>query len=253
LPIHIFPARLTDDGFKALAAAHQNAPALLAFWNNLKQGHDLFEKNHRLPRIQTRADGTYDFSSASLPSVHADSVVRELYQQVVARKPLGIPKSADKETIWPFLSKGLKQRLDAAQACEDDYFRQHTDKDSKPGFDWLEASLFSGANERGIPATAVLERTEREKDGSSRVYVRLTYKESFETYGRPPDPANTFHWHVAAATISEGGRFVVDDVLLFEDDSMKIASRLADSFPGCEGSRWVGDKTPSVPASLRRP
>jgi murein L,D-transpeptidase YafK len=63
LPIHIFPSRLTDDGFKALAATHQNAPALLAFWNNLKQGHDFFEKNHRLPRIQTRADGTYVFSA----------------------------------------------------------------------------------------------------------------------------------------------------------------------------------------------
>ena len=61
MPIHIFPSRLTDEGFKALAATHQNEPALLGFWRNLKQGYDLFEKNHRLPHIGTRADGTYVF------------------------------------------------------------------------------------------------------------------------------------------------------------------------------------------------
>ena len=63
LPIHIFPARLTDDGFQALAGTHPNVPGLLAFWSNLKQGHDLFEKTHRLPRFKTHADGTYVFSA----------------------------------------------------------------------------------------------------------------------------------------------------------------------------------------------
>jgi murein L,D-transpeptidase YafK len=63
LPIHIFPARLTDDGFRALAASHPSAPDLLAFWNNLKQGHDLFERTHRVPHLKTHADGTYGFSA----------------------------------------------------------------------------------------------------------------------------------------------------------------------------------------------
>jgi len=170
------------------------------------------------------------------------AVVRELYKQVVARRPFGIPKGTDKEAIWPFLSRGLIQRLDTAQACEKDYFRQHTDKDSKPGFDWLETDLFSGANEKAIPSEAVVERTKPQKDGSFHVYLRLTYRESYETYGRPPNPANTFNWHVAAVVISEGGWFVVDDVLLFKDDSTKIESRLSDSFAGCDGSRWVGNK-----------
>jgi murein L,D-transpeptidase YafK len=63
LPIQIFPARLTDDGLKALAAAHPNQPMLIKFWSNLKEGYDLFEKNRRLPQFKTRADGTYLFSS----------------------------------------------------------------------------------------------------------------------------------------------------------------------------------------------
>jgi hypothetical protein len=183
------------------------------------------------------------YVSPSAPAEHSpDSVVRVLYQQVVARRPLGIPKGADKAAISPFLSKELIQKLDAAQACQDDYFRQRTDKHSKPAFGWLETGLFSGANEEAIPSAAVVERTVPQKDGSFHVYVRLTYKESFETYGRPPDPANTFHWDVVAVVILEGGRFVVDDVLLFMDDATKIASRLTDSFSGCDGSRWTGDK-----------
>jgi murein L,D-transpeptidase YafK len=59
LPIEIFPARLTDDGLNALAVAHPNQSALIAFWRNLKEGYDLFERSHRLPRFKTRADGTY--------------------------------------------------------------------------------------------------------------------------------------------------------------------------------------------------
>jgi len=70
----------------------------------------------------------------------------------------------------------------------------------------------------------------------------LRTKESFETYGKPPDPTHTFDWHVAAVVISEEGRFVVNDVLLFKDDSTKIASRLTDSFTGCDGPRWIGIK-----------
>ena len=174
-----------------------------------------------------------------------EPVVRELYQQVVARRPLGIPKGEDKTALWPFLSKRLIQKLDSAQSCEDDYLRQLPDKNGKPAFGWLETGLFSGSNEWAIPASAAVERTELMKDGTFRVFVRLTYKESFETYGKPPDPTHPFDWHVAAVVISEEGRFVVNDVLLFRDDSKKIASRLTDSFAGCDGPRWVGIKVKS--------
>jgi len=61
LPIQIFPAQLTDDGLKALAANHPHQPALMAFWGNLKQGYDLFEKSHRLATFKTRQDGAYEF------------------------------------------------------------------------------------------------------------------------------------------------------------------------------------------------
>ena len=171
-----------------------------------------------------------------------DAVVRELYQMVVAGRPLGIPKGRVRAAIWPFLSKRLTQRLEAAQACEDDYFRQHATDTGKIQFAWLERGIFSGEDERAMPAEAVVERTDPQQDGSFHVFVTLSYGDIGEAYGRLSDPANTLRWRVAAVVITEDQRFVVDDVLLFKDDSMKSASRLSDSFPGCDGSRWVGDK-----------
>ena len=62
LPIEIFPARLTDDGLRSLAATHRNQPELISFWSNLKEGYDVFENGHRVPHVTTRPDGSYSFS-----------------------------------------------------------------------------------------------------------------------------------------------------------------------------------------------
>jgi murein L,D-transpeptidase YafK len=65
IPIEIFPARLTENGFKALAQSHPNQPELLAFWSNLREGFDLFEKDHRALKITVASDGKYEFSEES--------------------------------------------------------------------------------------------------------------------------------------------------------------------------------------------
>ncbi len=62
LSIEIFPARLTDDGLRSLAATHRNQSELIAFWSNLKEGYDFFENGHHAPRVTTRSDGFYAFS-----------------------------------------------------------------------------------------------------------------------------------------------------------------------------------------------
>ena len=169
-----------------------------------------------------------------------DVVVRGLYREVVTRKPLGIPRGADKAAIWPFLSKELIRTLDAGQACEVDYARKHRGDRGKPEYRWLESGLFSGVNEEALPRQAIVERTVSESDGSFLVYVRLAYTESFQTHDAPPDPENRFHWRVAAKVVSEGGRFVVDDIFMLKNESLEVRSRLSNSFEGCNSSSWVG-------------
>lgn len=45
----------------------------------------------------------------------AEAVVIRLYQQVVSRKPLGIPSGKDRKAIWPLLSRDLSERMTVAE------------------------------------------------------------------------------------------------------------------------------------------
>lgn len=100
----------------------------------------------------------------------------------------------------------------------------------KAPFGWAESGIFSGAEERTEPDAFVIERTESEKNGSIRVYVRLTLKS-------PPSET----WEVATAVAMENGHFVVDDVIYLEDESTSFEERLSKLLSdGCDGSRWVG-------------
>ena len=62
IPIEILPRELTEDEFKSLAKSHPNQPELLAFWSNLREGFDLFEKDHRALKVRVAADGRYKFN-----------------------------------------------------------------------------------------------------------------------------------------------------------------------------------------------
>jgi len=61
LPIEIFPARLTEDGLRSLAATRRYPSELISFWSNLKEGYDFFENGHRAPHVTTGIDGSYVF------------------------------------------------------------------------------------------------------------------------------------------------------------------------------------------------
>jgi hypothetical protein len=183
--------------------------------------------------------------TASLQGAHTappETIVQHLYAYIVNRRPLGIPTGADKAAIWPCLSKRLVQILETAQACEDDYVRKHAGSDEKPAFVWLEMGLFSGDVEMALPTEVVVEGTEHHHE-TFLVCVRFTYDDSVYDPDRyhASDAAPLFHWHGAAVVIEEDGRFVIDDILVFTEDSTTLAFRLSDVFRGCDGPQWVGD------------
>lgn len=160
------------------------------------------------------------------------ALVQSLYQQVVARQPIGIPKGADMKTFAPYLSKALLHRMDLAIACGADWYRQNPDPQLKPAFGWLELGLFSGGDEESTPSSFVVEGTQSQKDGSIRVYVKFTYEEP----GEPP-----WIWHVAAILIRENGQYVVDDVIYLNEEEGGAEARLSAILSeGCAGPRWVG-------------
>lgn len=168
--------------------------------------------------------------------------VQKLYEEIVAHHPVGIPAGADMATLRPFLSKRLAEQLQTAQDCQDDYTRQHPTTDRIPRPSWQAAGLFSGGGNHAAPVDAVVERKERQNDGSFVVYVDLEPIEAVVDLGHG---RKAFHggytWQVEARVISESGQFVVDDVRIFDQFPAKGPSRLlSESFTGCDGSHWTG-------------
>lgn len=60
IPIHIFPARLTDTNFTMLRKQFSDTD-LHDFWSQLKKGYDLFEHNKTLAPYRISAQGEYIF------------------------------------------------------------------------------------------------------------------------------------------------------------------------------------------------
>jgi len=75
IPVHIFPARLTDNGLHLLANVFQKEPDLVRFWSNLKRGYDYFEQTHKLPVVEVNKRGRYVFNvDHSKPTLLGKSV-----------------------------------------------------------------------------------------------------------------------------------------------------------------------------------
>jgi murein L,D-transpeptidase YafK len=59
IPIHIFPARLTNETFAGLKSAYMDQPVAVKFWDNLKLVFQYFEKNKILPEVKINKQGEY--------------------------------------------------------------------------------------------------------------------------------------------------------------------------------------------------
>lgn len=93
----------------------------------------------------------------------------------------------------------------------------------------LEGGLFTGDDAQ--PQTFHIERVQAEKDGSIRVYVKLTHDE----------PGEPWTWHVATILKREKDHFVVDDVIWLKNTPQGVDVRLSEYLSkGCDGPRWVG-------------
>lgn len=165
-------------------------------------------------------------------SSQAEIPVQTLYQQLVSQPIGGIPTPKRMKLISPYLSTSLLHSIAQARACGADWFRLHPRNEVKAPLAWLEFGLFSGANDRSGPSKFQIEKMESENDGSFRAYVRLTE-------GTPPEKPWT--WRVADIVTTEGGRYVIDDVIFLKDKDTESESRLSEVLKvGCDGSRWVG-------------
>src|SRR3569623_1197608 len=140
-------------------------------------------------------------ASRSAAPVQPEAVVAGFYKEVVARHP--IAEMGDRKVFGPYLSKALLHRFDDNAACFRDWDRQNPGTTDKPPFAQLEYGVYSGSSERSNPQTFHIEKTEAGKDGTARVYVKLTYAE----------PMFKLLWHVTAVILSENNPPMIDNNL----------------------------------------
>ncbi len=165
----------------------------------------------------------------SVPAAQAEAMVASFYKEAVARQP--IAGMGDPKVFGPYFSKGLLHRFDDNTACFADWYRKNPGTTEKPPFGQLEMGVYSGSSERSHPQTFHIEKTESREDGSSRVYVRLTYAE----------PTFKLLWHVAVVVVRESGRPLVDDVIYLRDKDNPEEYRLSEVLSAdCKGPRWDG-------------
>lgn len=165
--------------------------------------------------------------------------VRQLYEEIVAHHPIGIPSGAEMAAIRPFLSKRLSEQLQTAKACQEDYFQQHQIIEGAPKPTWLKMGIFSGDGKRALPVKSYPSLKERPTDGTFLVDMSLSLPDI--NGHKPKFYSRNDWWIVAVKVISENGRFVVDDVRMFDGACTDGPSHLLlDSFAGCDGSHWTG-------------
>jgi hypothetical protein len=181
----------------------------------------------------------------SLPN-QPEALVRGLYEQVLAYKPLDVPSGISWKVFAPYFSKTLPHEFDVYSACMSDWDRQNQNSDvivKPPGL--IEFGIFSGGDEEADPRSFQVERAETETDGSVHVYVALKW---WETADKNADRWHVtrdkpYVWRVADVLIRENGRLVLDDVIFLKDpkrldDVDTPLSKLLTV--GCDGPHWVG-------------
>lgn len=170
-----------------------------------------------------------------------EALARRLYTEAVTRHPHGVLLGADMKALAPYLSKGLLRKIEAARSCSVDADRQIPELHSRAAL-----GLFTG--ESADPQSFQIEGTRSERDGSYRVYVRLTRNKSAE---------RSWTWRVAAVVVRENGHYVTDDVIYVNDSVYanpvpKPADRRLSEYlsAGCNGSNWIGHTLPKQPEAL---
>lgn len=86
IPIHIFPARLDDDGLRWLARNYSRRYIDFPFWESLQPGYLAFERTHRLPRIDA-VNGRYVLRSTPAPVLGAPADARTAVADAAASPP----------------------------------------------------------------------------------------------------------------------------------------------------------------------
>jgi len=160
------------------------------------------------------------------------ALVSNLYAEVVAKHPLGIPDGVDRQTFDPYLSKSLLHRLDMYRACTADWQHKNHDPNVKPPVGLFDNDVFTGGGDQSAPSMFQVLGSQPEKDGMVAVLVKL---------GTETPPDKPFVWTVKVLVIREDGHYRASDIVYLNEQWSARNTRLSEYLSrGCSGSHWNG-------------
>jgi hypothetical protein len=137
--------------------------------------------------------------TAGVPSEAAEtpsSVVAAFYKTYLDAPFGGLPSRAQQDAMAARLSLRLLELLEQARSIQEEFIRTH--RDEKPP--WSDGCLFASLSEG--PRRFRVSKVSRQADGTFRVQVHFWYEEGLAG------------WEDAVVVRREGGRLVIDDILL---------------------------------------
>lgn len=162
------------------------------------------------------------------------NTVADLYRNVVALHPLGIPRGKALRSLKPYISERMLHKLSDVKACEINYYQQHRRGSEKPPFVWLESGLFSGDNELALPSSVSVQKSELIAERVFAVQVLLDYVND------DGKEKSRYSWKVSVNVIYQRGKYVVDDVVFYDENSTDKRGDFYDLFSSCNGRQWNG-------------
>src|SRR5260221_2479918 len=139
------------------------------------------------------------------------------------------------------LTPRLRHILDDASACQRDW-RRTLPKDGliyKPRF--VDCCFFSSGSD-GMPRHFRIVGANTLPDGRQRIEVEYTFVDSLPSC-RPDSPSSWTQFDAVVLALVKG-RYLVDDFVYLGVRASDTPVLLSESFPECQGPKWVGDEYP---------
>ncbi len=174
-----------------------------------------------------------------LAAAAAPETVAKDFLTAYLKQPPSVDNFAGARALAPHLSARLRKVLADAESCQADWQRQQPKGSTdKPPF--VDCCFFASSPE-GLPTSFALATPQALPDGRQRVTVTYTFAEAPGTYEDPNHKLESWSWRDALVLTAEGGGFVVDE-FLSERDAPAAPSKLSESFGGCRGAKWIGER-----------
>lgn len=91
IPVHIFPARLSDTDLPRLTQAFSARPAHVSLWRSMKPGYDFFERERKVPLMGVAQNGFYQLAGEDRGQMAAPGRAPAQPLGAPLGQPLGAP------------------------------------------------------------------------------------------------------------------------------------------------------------------